>query len=252
MRVLSVIRQVLDADESVRIHDGQIDLTNSKLVMDTMDEYGLEEALRMREKQPDVTIIVLAVGASRNEEVLRSALALGADRAILVETTERLDVMAVSSIVAKVAQREQVDVVITGGQQVDWDSQALGAATAERLGWSQVTWATHVVIEEARAIVTHDVDEAAETVSVALPIVLTTQQGLNEPRYPTLPNIMKAKKKELTRESAADFGVTRQVKFLSAEVQMKQRRQRVMDGSDPVTATATLLQMLREEAKVLV
>ncbi len=251
MLILSVVRQVLDAEESVRLRNGRVDLDNSKLVVDTMDEYGIEEALRLRERHPDVTILALAVGAPRCEDALRSALALGVDRALLVETDEPLDVMAVSSVVAQVARREHVDMVITGGQQADWDSQALGAATAERLGWVQATWTTQLVIEGERVTVTHDVDDGTESFVASLPIVITTQQGLNEPRYPTLPNIMKAKKKELLRESLATFGVVNHVRLLRAEIQVKQRRQAIVTAADPNGAVEQLISLLRDEAKVL-
>lgn len=251
MRILSVIRQVLDAEESVKIREGKIDTSASKVVMDIMDEYGIEEALRLREKLPDVDVIVLAVGPPRTEEALRTALALGADRAILVETHESLDVMAVSGVVAAIARREQIDLVITGGQQADWDSQALGAATAERLDWPQVTWTTRLAIEGRQVSGAHDVDEGTETFSATLPIVITTQQGLNEPRYPTLPNIMKAKKKELMRESSESFAVVPRLKLLSAEVQFKQRLNRMIDGKDATAAAKQLVDLLRDEAKVI-
>ena len=127
MRILSVIRQVLNAEDNVRMKDRGVDLSASKLVVDTMDEYGIEQALRMREAGPSVEVVVLAVGPARSEEALRSALAMGADRAILVEADQPLDVIAVSAIVAKVARDEAVDLVFCGGQQADWDSHALGA-----------------------------------------------------------------------------------------------------------------------------
>lgn len=251
MRILSVVRQVLDAEESVRLRDGRVDMGSSKVVIDTMDEYGVEEALRLRERHSDVAIIVLAVGPSRCEESLRSALALGADRAILVEAEDHCDVMTVSHVVASIAEREQVDMVITGGQQADWDSQALGAATAERLGWTQATWVTRLAVDGTQVTVTHDVDDGTETFTASLPIVLTTQQGLNEPRYPTLPNIMKAKKKELTREPLAMFGITPTVKLLRAEIQTKVRRHTIIDGKDVIAAAEQLVNLLSSEAKVL-
>jgi electron transfer flavoprotein beta subunit len=251
MRILSVIRQVLDAEESVKIREDKVDMSGSKAVIDTMDEYGVEEALRLREKLSDVEVIALAVGPSRNEEALRAALALGADRAILVETTGQLDVLAVSSVVAQIAQREQADLIITGGQQADWDSQALGAATAERLNWPQATWTTRLAIEGQRVTVTHDVDEGTETFTTSLPIVITTQQGLNEPRYPTLPNIMKAKKKELARETLESFNVTSKLQLLRAEVQTKERRRNIIDGKDATASAKQLIDSLRNEAKVI-
>ena len=251
MRILSVIRQVLDAEESVKLRDGKVDTSSSKLVIDTMDEYGIEEALRLREKLAEVEVIVLTVGPSRSEEALRAALALGADRAILVETAEALDVIAVSSIVAKIAQREQVDLILTGGQQADWDSQALGAATAEFLNWPQATWTTRLAINGQQVTGAHDVEEGTESFSLSLPAVITTQQGLNEPRYPTLPNIMKAKKKELKREALDSFKVGSRLKLVNAEVQVKQRLRTIIDGKDATAAAGQLIDLLRNEAKVI-
>ena len=251
MRILSVIRQVLDAEESVRLREDKVDLGGSKLVVDTMDEYGIEEALRLRETLAGVEVIALAVGPARSEEALRNALALGADRAILVETAEPIDVIAVSSVVAQVARREQVDLILTGGQQADWDSQALGAATAERLQWPQATWTTKLSIDGQQVTGAHDVEEGTETFALSLPAVITTQQGLNEPRYPTLPNIMKAKRKELTREPLDSFGVSSRLKLIRAEVQVKQRLHTLIDGKDATAAAGQLVDLLRNEAKVI-
>jgi len=162
VKILAVVRQVPDAEENVKIIEGRVDLAGSKLVLDTMDEYGIEEALRLRERTGDVEIVALAVGSVRAEEALRTALALGSDRAILVESSEPLDVIAVSSIVAQVAQTESVDLIFCGGQQADWDSQALGAAVAERLKWSQATWVTALTVAGDRISGRHDVDEGTE------------------------------------------------------------------------------------------
>ena len=149
MRILAVVRQVLDAEETVHVRDGRVDLGSSKLVLDTMDEYGVEQALRLREGGAASEVVVLAVGPERIQDALRTALAMGADRAIHVLAAESLDPLALSMVVAKVAQEEKVELILTGGQQADWDSHALGAATAERLGWPQATW-THAL--EIKAI----------------------------------------------------------------------------------------------------
>jgi electron transfer flavoprotein beta subunit len=251
MRILTVIRQVLDAEENVKIRDGRVDLSASNVVLDTMDEYGVEQALRIREVLPSTEIVALAIGLPRSEEVLRTALALGADRAVLVETIEPLDVIAVSSIVAQVAQREQIDLIFCGGQQADWDSQGLGAATAQRLDWPQVTWTTALSLQDGKLTGTHDIDDGSETFAVALPAVITTQQGLNEPRYPTLPNIMKAKKKELKREPLESFAIVPKLKLLGSEVQVKERLHNIADGKDAVAAAAKLIDLLRNEARVI-
>jgi electron transfer flavoprotein beta subunit len=251
MRILTVVRQVLDAEESVKLKDGKVDLTGSKLVIDTMDEYGVEEALRLRESGSEIEVIALAVGPARLEEVLRSALAMGADRAVLVESDLPLDVIATSSVVAQVARKEEAALIFCGGQQADWDSHALGAAIAEHLNWPQSTWTSALSLAGQQLTGTHDADTGSESFTLALPAVITTQQGLNDPRYPTLPNIMKARKKELRREPLEAFNVTPKLKVLEARIQVKERRRTMLDGKDPAAAAAQLTNLLRTEAKVL-
>ncbi len=251
MRILTVVRQVLDAEESVIIQGGNVALDGRKLVLDTMDEYGVEEALRLREGASGTEVVALAIGPVRTEEALRSALAMGADRAILVETETPLDVIALSAVVAKVAQSENIDLIFCGGQQADWDSHALGAAIAERLQWPQATWTSALSLQDATLSGKHDVDGGSESFTVPLPAVVTTQQGLNEPRYPTLPNIMKAKKKELRRVPLADYGVSAKLKVVGVEVQVKERRRNIIDGKDAAAAAAQLVNLLRHEAGVI-
>ncbi len=251
MRILTVVRQVPDAGESVRIQDGRIDMSSGKLVIDTMDEYGVEQALRMRDAAPGLEVVVLAIGPARAEEALRTALAMGADRAILVETAEFLDVIAASAVVAEVARKEAADLVFCGGQQADWDSHALGAATAERLQWPQATWTNVLALDGGRLTGRHDVDAGSEEFALALPAVVTTQQGLAEPRYPTLPNIMKSKRKELRRDPLASYSVAPKLKVLGANIQVKQRRRRILDGKEAGGAAAQLVDLLRNEARVM-
>jgi electron transfer flavoprotein beta subunit len=187
----------------------------------------------------------------RCEEALRTALAIGADRAILVETETPLDVIATSSVVAQIAKSEQIDLILCGGGQADWDSHALGAATAARLDWPQATWTSALTIAGGQLTGTHDVDAGKESFTMALPAVVTTQQGLNDPRYPTLPNIMKAKRKEMRKLALADFGVTAKLKVLSTEVQVKERKRKILDGKDAAVAAAQLVDLLRNEARVI-
>lgn len=251
MRILTVVRQVLDAEEPVRLGDAEVDLSASKLVVDTMDEYGVEQALRLRESASDIEVVALAVGPPRLEEALRSVLAMGVDRAILVETDRGLDAIAVSRVVAQVARNEQADLILCGGQQADWDSQALGPATAERLGWPQATWSSALSLTEHELTGKHDVDAGSESFRVPLPAVVTTQQGLCEPRYPTLPNILKAKKKEIRREPLANFNDAPKLKVLGVQMQVKQRRRKIIDGKDAAQAASQLMHLLRDEAKVI-
>jgi electron transfer flavoprotein beta subunit len=251
MRMLTVVRQVLDAEESVVIHDGAVSLEGRKLVMDTMDEYGVEEALRLREAGAEAEVVALAIGPARSEEALRAALAMGADRGILVETGTFLDVIAVSSVVAQVARTEQIDLIFCGGQQADWDSHALGAAIAERLDWAQATWTNALTLQDKKLTGKHDVDAGSESFTVSLPAVVTTQQGLNEPRYPTLPNIMKSKKKEVRRLPLDGFGVSAKLKVVGIEVQVKERRKKMLDGKNAGAAAAQLVDLLRNDARVI-
>ena len=257
MRILTLIRQVLDAEESVRVRNGAVELEGSKVVMDTMDEYGVEEALRLREAGAEAEVVVVAVGPARSEEAIRTALAMGADRGIHVVTDVALDAIALSSVMAQIAKAEGAELIFCGGQQADWDSQALGAATAERLGWPQATWTSALELKGAleskdRMLVgKHEADEGSEAFEVELPAVVTTQQGLNEPRYPTLPNIMKSKKKEIRKETLETYGVVAKLKVNGVEIQVKERLKKILDGKDAAGAAAQLVKMLREEAGVM-
>jgi electron transfer flavoprotein beta subunit len=251
MRILTVVRQVLDAEASVRVVDRRVHLDGCKLVMDTMDEYGVEEALRLRERGAEAETLVLAVGPVRMQEALRTALAMGIDRAIHVETDEWLDAIALSKVVAQVAAQEQADLVLCGGQQADWDSQALGAAVAERLDWPQVTWVNALELKGTTLSGRHDVEDGNESFEVELPAVVTTQQGLNEPRYPTLPNILKTKKKEVRKEGLESFGAVPKLRFVSAEIQVRGRLGKILNGKDAPAAARELVDLLRNEARVI-
>lgn len=251
MRILACLRQVLDAEESVRLANNTVALESSKLVMDTMDEYGVEEALRLRESGVEAEIVVVAVGPARTQDALRTALAMGVDRAIHVETETRLDPIALSKVIAQIATQEEATLLFTGGQQADWDSHALGAATAERLHWPQVTWTSALELKGSTLTGKHDADDGSESFTLELPAVITTQQGLNEPRYPTLPNIMKSKKKEMRKESLEQFETTSKLRFVSAEIQVKERRNKILDGKDVPAAAAQLVNLLRNEARVI-
>ncbi len=252
MKILTLIRQVPDAEARVRLSGNAVDLEGTTVVMDGMDEYGVEEALRLREGGAAVEeIIALAIGPKRNEDALRTALAMGVDRAVHVETDERLDAVALSKVVAQIAQTEGAELILVGGQEADWDSQALGAAAAERLGWPQLTWTNELKLDGATLTGRHDVDEGNESFEAGLPAVVTTQQGLNEPRYPTLPNIMKAKKKELRKEELSSYGAAANVRFVGSEIQTRARLNKLIDGKDPQAAAAELIELLRNEAKVI-
>ncbi|MEO6922869.1 MAG: electron transfer flavoprotein subunit beta, partial [Bryocella sp.] len=172
---------------------------------------------------------------------LRSALALGADRAIHVESELRLDPVALSSVVTAIAKSEGAELVFCGGRQTDWDSEALGAAIAERMGWPQLTWTSELSLEGGVLRGRHDVEDGSEGFSVALPAVVTTQQGLNEPRFATLPNLMKARRKELRKEPLSTYGVVTAVRLVTSEIQPHERKGEIMTAGTDVSAAVEKL-----------
>src|SRR5690606_25317548 len=218
---------------------------------DGMDEYGIEEALRLREGGVDAEVIVYAVGPSRTEEAVRTALAMGGDRAVFVETDEALDVIAQARVLAGLLKEDGIDLALLGGKQADWDSAGLGAALAEVLGWPLSDWTTSLSLDGQTITTRHDTDDGSEQLTMPLPAVVTTQQGLNEPRYPTLPNIMKARRKELKVLGLSDVGSpASQTVISNQEIETRARRNVIIEG-DAATAARELVRRLREEAKVL-
>ncbi|HZJ10753.1 MAG TPA: electron transfer flavoprotein subunit beta/FixA family protein [Trueperaceae bacterium] len=251
MKIVTVLKQVPDAEARVRVADGVVDLAGVTFVMDGMDEYGVEEAIRLREGGHDVEIVAVALGPERYEDAIRTALALGADRAVHIETDERLDAIAQARVFAELIKDEGAELVLLGGKQADWDSAALGPALAAVLDWPHSDWTTDLALEGDRLELRHDTDDGSETLSVALPAVVTTQQGLNEPRYPTLPNIMKAKRKELAKKSLDDFAaVEKRTAVVSEAIQVKSRQGKMLSG-EPKEAARELARLLRDEAKVI-
>ncbi|GEM86732.1 electron transfer flavoprotein subunit beta/FixA family protein [Meiothermus granaticius] len=249
MKFIAVLRQVPDNEAKLKIEGGQVSLGGVTLILDGMDEWAVEEVIRLKEAHGGEAV-VMALGPERFEEALRTALAMGADRAVHLVAEGYVDPISQAQHLAETIREEAPTLVFTGGQQADWDSQALGPALAEALGWPVVTWTTQLELEgETQAKAKHDLDEGAELVRVPLPAVFTSQQGLNEPRYPTLPGIMKAKKKELRK---VPLSVQSKVEVLEQTIQERQRLNQVIDGSkDPVAAANQLIRLLHEEAKVI-
>lgn len=251
MKVLTIIKQVPDAEARIRAVDGRVDLTGVTFVIDGMDEYGVEEAIRLREAGNDVEVVAVALGPARFEDALRTALALGADRAVHIETDAHLDPITQARILGEVVKAEGADLVFAGGKQADWDSAALGPALAEVLDWPHSDWTTALTLKGGRLEVTHDTDDGHEVLDLPLPAVVTTQQGLNEPRYPTLPNIMKAKRKELAKKSVSDYSPRAALtEVVGQEIQTRERLGKMI-GGDAVTAAKELVRLLRDEAKAL-
>ncbi len=250
MKILCLIRQVPDAEAKVKAKSGTIDLEGATMALDGMDEYGVEQALRINEGGANT--VAVALGNARFEDAIRRSLAMGLERAVHIETDLLLDVVSQAQILKAVVIEEAPDLVFVGGQHADTDSQALGAALAEVLGWNQVTWTTALSLETGKITATHDTDDGKESLELALPAVITTQQGLNEPRYPTLPNIMKAKKKEIRKTTPEAYGVSSsKVRVVSQEIQERPRLNKIIDGKDPIAAAEQLIKLLHEEAKVI-
>ena len=247
MKFVAVIRQVPDGESKLRIQGDRVDLSGATMILDQMDEYAVEEAIRLKERHGGEAVVV-GFGPERTEEAIRTALAMGMDRGVHVVYEGFADPVAVAEALVEVLKEEAPTLVLTGGQQADWDSQALGGALAEALGAPVVAWTTALELEGDTAKAKHDLDEGAEWVRVRLPAVFTTQQGLNEPRYPTLPGIMKAKKKEIRKVQAS---LTPKVTLISEEIQEKARLGKILDGKDPVAAAEELVRLLHEEAKVI-
>jgi len=250
MKILVVISQSLDAEVAVRITEDSVDLASSKLTLDKMDEYGVEEALRLREAGLDAEIIAAGVGSAELQTSLRAGLALGVDRAVLIRTEFENDVLEMGRVLATLCADERADLIFVGGQQGNSDSHALGPAIAENLDWPHVAWVNSLQWSDGKLKGTHDVDGGYENFEVDFPVVLTTQQGLNEPRYPTVLNIRRSSQKEVKMLSVDSRGGP-SVKILRQNLETRRRQGLIVDGKDLNEAAAQMVKFLRQEAKVI-
>jgi electron transfer flavoprotein beta subunit len=209
MKVLVPVKRVIDYNVKPRVKmDGTgVDLANVKMSMNPFDEIAVEEAIRLKEKGVATEVIVVSIGPAKAQETCRTALAMGADRAILIQTDEAVEPLAVAKLLKAVADEEQPGLVILGKQAIDDDSNQTGQMLAALMGRPQGTFASKIEIADGTATVTREVDAGLETVALALPAIVTTDLRLNEPRYASLPNIMKAKSKPLAQKTPADYGV---------------------------------------------
>jgi len=209
MKLLVPVKRVIDYNVKPRVKgDGSgVDLSNVKMSMNPFDEIAVEEAIRLKEKGAAEEIIAVSIGPAKAQETLRTALAMGADRAILIETDAEVEPLAVAKLLAKVAEEEGPGMVILGKQAIDDDSNQTGQMLAALLGWAQGTFASKVEVDGDAVNVTREVDGGLETVKLKLPAIVTTDLRLNEPRYASLPNIMKAKSKPLAQKKPEDYGV---------------------------------------------
>ena len=209
MKVLVPVKRVIDYNVKPRVKmDGTgVDLANVKMSMNPFDEIAVEEAIRLKEKGVVTEIVAVSIGEQKSQETLRTALAMGADRAILVVSDEKVEPLGVAKLLARIAEEEKPDLIILGKQAIDDDNNQTGQMLAGLLGWGQGTFASAVVVADGVAKVTREVDGGSETEDLKLPAIVTTDLRLNEPRYASLPNIMKAKSKPMAQKTPADYGV---------------------------------------------
>ena len=249
MKVLVAVKRVVDFNVKVRVKpDGSgVDTANVKMSMNPFDEIAVEEAVRLKEKGIATEIVAVSCGAAACQETLRTALALGADRAILVETGVELQPLAVAKLLKAIAMKESPQLVIMGKQAIDDDANQTGQMLAALLDWPQATFASKVDVADSKATVKREIDGGLETLSMPLPAVITTDLRLNEPRYATLPNIMKAKKKPLETVTPDALGVDVTPRIVTLKVTEPPKRK----GGGRVADAKELVAKLRNEAKVI-
>jgi electron transfer flavoprotein beta subunit len=249
MKILVPVKRVVDYNVKVRVKSDQsgVDIANVKMSMNPFDEIAVEEAVRLKEKGAATEVVAVSCGVKACQETLRTAMAIGADRAILVETDVELQPLAVAKILKALVDKEQPQLVIAGKQAIDDDANQTGQMLAALADMPQATFASKVEIADGKATVTREVDGGLETIAISLPAVVTTDLRLNEPRYVTLPNIMKAKKKPLDVVTPADLGVDVTPRLKTLKVSEPPARAAGVKVPD----VATLVDKLKNEAKII-
>jgi electron transfer flavoprotein beta subunit len=249
MKVLVAVKRVVDYNVKVRVKsDGTgVDIANVKMSMNPFDEIAVEEAVRLKEAGVVSEVVAVSCGIAQTQETLRTALAIGADRAVLIESSEELQPLAVAKLLKALVEKEQPSLLILGKQAIDDDSNQTGQMLAALAGLPQATFASKVVVADGKATVSREIDGGAETLSLKLPAVITTDLRLNEPRYVTLPNIMKAKKKPLETIKPEDLGVDVTPRLKTLKVVEPPKR----SAGVKVPDVKTLVEKLKTEAKVL-
>jgi electron transfer flavoprotein beta subunit len=249
MKVLVAVKRVVDYNVKVRVKADKtgVELANVKMSMNPFDEIAVEEAVRLKEGGKVTEIVVVSIGPTGAQETIRTALAMGADRGILVQTDAEVQPLAVAKALKAIVDKESPSVVIVGKQAIDDDANQTGQMLAALLGWAQGTFASKVVLEADKAVVTREVDGGLETVDLKLPAIITTDLRLNEPRYASLPNIMKAKKKPIDVMTPDALGVDLTPRLITLKVEEPAKRQ----GGAKVADVAALVDKLRNEAKVI-
>ena len=249
MKLLVTVKRVIDYNVQIRVKaDGSgVEKDNVKMSMNPPDENAVEEALRIKEAGKADEIINLTIGNDKAQETIRTALAMGADRGIHIKTENDLEPLAISKIISKVAEEEKPSIILMGKQAIDDDCNQTGQMTSALLNWPQATFASKIEIEEQNAIVTREIDEGLERIKVSIPFVASCDLRLNEPRYASLPNIMKAKKKPIDTKEASSLGINIEPRIEQIKVEEPPVRQKGIMVSD----VAELVQKLKHEAKVI-
>ena len=249
MKILVTVKRVVDYNVKIRVKDdgSGVELANVKMSMNPFDEIAVEEALRLKEKGVASEIICASIGPAQAAETIRNALAMGADRGILVKTDQPTEPLAVAKILKAVVEQERPTLVIMGKQAIDDDCNQTGQMLSALLGWPQATFASKLKISDGHAEVTREVDGGLETVAIKLPAVMTTDLRLNEPRYASLPNIMRAKKKPIVTTTPDALGVDVTPHLVVLKVEEPEKRQ----GGHKVGSVAELVDKLKTEARVI-
>tara|TARA_B100000315_G_C14588277_1_gene594334 strand:+ start:2748 stop:3497 length:750 start_codon:yes stop_codon:yes gene_type:complete len=249
MKVLVAIKRVIDYNVKIRVKSDEtgVETTNVKMSMNPFDEIAVEEGVRLRENGSAEELIAVSIGPKQAQETIRTALAMGADRGIHVETDDEVEPLAVAKLLKALIEKENPDLVVLGKQAIDDDSNQTGQMLAALVGWSQGTFASELEVADGKAKVTREIDGGLETIQINMPAVVTTDLRLNTPRYASLPNIMKAKKKPIDESSPADLGVDISARLATLKVTEPSSREAGVIVED----VAELVDKLKNEAKVI-
>ena len=249
MKILVTVKRVIDYNVQVRVKSDNsgVEKENVKMSMNPPDENAVEEALRIKEAGKADEVIILSIGEEKCQETIRTALAMGADRGILVKANDEIEPLSVSKIVAKIAETENPGLILMGKQAIDDDSNQTAQMTSALLDWPQATFASKIEMEENSAIITREIDEGLERIRVNMPFIASCDLRLNEPRYASLPNIMKAKKKPIEIKSTEELGIDTKPRIENLKISEPPTRQKGVMVSD----VAELVQKLKYEAKVI-
>ena len=249
MKILVPVKRVIDYNVKVRVKSDQtdVDLANVKMAMNPFDEISVEEAVKMKEAGIAEEVVIVSIGPEKAQDQIRQGLAMGGDRGLLVQTDDEVEPLAVAKILQKICEEEKPDIVVLGKQAIDDDCNQTGQMLGALTGWPQGTFASEVKKEGDKLHVTREIDGGLQTISLNLPAIVTTDLRLNEPRYASLPNIMKAKKKPLDKKTPADYGVDTAARLTKVKVTEPPKR----EAGIKVETVAELVEKLKNEAGVL-